>query len=220
MSACGSGLFGARSRLRVIVPSKVLKPYFGVSLKECHAEAVFGQVGPLVARHLVLGQIEGIREMRRAVPRSRTASHTSRSSRARPAGTPPSGSDVIRGQSACVWNSSRRDPASSRTVCRNVLAAPTERSNATSARCGVSRVTSHRLAGRARLARFHVERGPCPRRRSCSGDPRKDRSGCPARTSPRARSCVPPRLTSEPSAVSTARRWAFSRVTRVGFRAW
>ena len=50
-------------------------------------------------------------------------------------------------QSASQWNSTLREPASSRTTWRIELARPTRCSNATSARSGPLASTSHDSAG-------------------------------------------------------------------------
>ena len=157
MSASGSGLFGERSS---DTRSSLAVAAVAVLRVGQHrgAEAVLGEVGEAVARHLVARAVEASSSSASAARRSRTASRRSRSARARRAGSRPS--------AACAPRASRpscgtRAAASRRRGGRpgvSRLASPSARSNATSARSGVAvddLVRLGRRRSRARVSRWN-----------------------------------------------------------------
>ena len=111
----GSGAPGRAQQAQPELAAEAAPAVLAV-VQERDAEAVLGEVGPAVAGHLVAGAVPARRPVRR--PLGEAERHlVGRGARVHGEREAHLSSVCSSCQSTVVWNSSRREPASSRTIC-------------------------------------------------------------------------------------------------------
>ena len=182
----GSGSVGERSRLIRISFAVGRVAVLAVG-EERDAEAVLGEVGEAVPRHLVAGQVVARRVVRRPLGARRTASRRSRSGCARPPGRAPSASCATRASRPRSGTRAAARPRRAAPSARMVLRPPDRplERDLGAQRPGRRAPRTTSPADSRRPSRGGTDRRP--RRRTRSGGRRRAGGRCPARRAPRAR---------------------------------